>query len=101
MIIAIGLKKSDKEKFILRYLPFCGEYIYLSSYRPIVPASTFDPKSRTPDKHQTVIKVMARDIPVDVPDESLEPHGRLTLDELLNQWDDIRKKLQGLLAEIK
>jgi hypothetical protein len=65
-----------------------------------VQASTLDPKSRTPEKHQTVIKVMERDIPVDVPDESLEPHGRLTLDELLNQWDDIRKKLQGSLVEI-
>ena len=65
-----------------------------------VPASTLDPNSRTPDKYQTVIKVMMRDIPVDVPDESIEPHGRLTLDELLNRWEDIRKKLQGLLAEI-
>ena len=66
-----------------------------------VPASTLVPKSRTPAKHQTVIKVMERDIPVDVPDESLEPHGGLTLGELCSQWDDIRKKLQGLLAEIK
>ena len=66
-----------------------------------VPASTLDAKSRTPDKYQTVIKVMERDIPVDVPEESLEPHGRLTIDELLNQWNDIRKRLQGLLAEIK
>ena len=66
-----------------------------------VPASILDAKSKTPDKFQTVIKVMERDIPVDVPEESLEPHGRLTMDELLNQWNDIRKKLQGLLAEIK
>jgi hypothetical protein len=63
--------------------------------------STLDPGTRTPEKHQTVIKVMERDIPVDVPDESLEPHGGLTLDELCNQWDEIREKLQGLLAEIK
>ena len=66
-----------------------------------VPASTLDPGARTPEKHQTVIKVMERDIPVDVPDENLEPHGDITLDELFNQWDDIRKKLQGSLAEIK
>ena len=64
-------------------------------------ASTLDPKSRTPEKYQTVIKVMTRDIPVDVPDKRMEPHGRLTLDELLNQWVDIRKKLQGLLSEMK
>jgi hypothetical protein len=66
-----------------------------------VPVSSLDPGTRTPEKHQTVIKVMERDIAVDVPDESLEPHGGFTLDELFNQWDDIRKKLQGLLAEIK
>jgi hypothetical protein len=66
-----------------------------------VPVSTLDPGTRTPKKHQTVIKVMERDIPVDVPDESLEPHGGLTLGELCSQWDDIRKKLQDLLAEIK
>jgi len=66
-----------------------------------VPVSTLDPGTRTPEKHQTVIKVMERDIPVDVPDESLEPHGGLTLGEFFSQWDDIRKKLQGLLAEIK
>ena len=65
-----------------------------------VPASTFDPNSKTPEKYQTVIKVMKRDIPVDVPDESVKPHGRLTLDELLSQWDEVRNKLQGLLADI-
>lgn len=65
-----------------------------------VPVSTLDPESRTPEKHQTVIKVMERDIPVDVPDERVQPHGRLTLEVLLKQWDDIRKKLLGLLAEI-
>ncbi len=43
---------------------------------------------------------MERDIPVDVPDESMEPHGRLTLDELLSRWDDVREKLQGFLAGI-
>ncbi len=64
-------------------------------------ASTLDPKSRTPEKYQTVIKVMTRDIPVDVPDKRMEPQGCLTLDELLNQWLDVRKKLQRLLSETK
>ena len=65
-----------------------------------VPASTLDPESRTPEKYQTVIKVMKRDVPVDVPDESVRPNGRLTLDELLSQWNEVRNNLQGLLAEI-
>ena len=66
-----------------------------------VPASTLDPNLRTPEKYQTVIKVMRRDIPVDVPDKRVKPRGREPLDELLHQWDDIRKQLLGLLAEIK
>lgn len=66
-----------------------------------VPTSTLDIKSKIPQKHQTVIKVMERDIAVDVPDESMEPQGSLSLDELLNQWDDIRKKIQRTLSEMK
>jgi len=66
-----------------------------------IPASTLDPEAKTPDKHQTVIKVMQRDIEVDVPHESLEPHGDIALEYLRRQWNDIREKLPGLLAEIK
>ncbi len=65
-----------------------------------VPSPPLDINSRTPEKYQTVIKVMERDIQVDVPHESMEPHGRIALDDLLKQWNDIRENLQGLLAEI-
>ena len=65
-----------------------------------VPTSTIDTSSRTPERHQTVIKVMERDIEVDVPDKSAEPSGRTPLDELLSQWDEIRKNLPRLLDEI-
>jgi len=66
-----------------------------------IPVSRLDPAAKTPEKHQTVIKVMARDIEVDVPHESLEPHGNIALEDLINQWNNIRAKLPGLLAEIK
>jgi hypothetical protein len=66
-----------------------------------IPASTLDPEAKTPEKHQTVIKVMERDIEVDVPHESLEPHGNIALEDLRRQWKNIREKLPGLLAEIK
>ena len=66
-----------------------------------IPATTLDPEAKTPEKHQTVIKVMERDIEVDVPHESLEPHGNIALEDLLIQWNEIREKLPGLLAEIK
>ncbi len=67
--------------------------------------STLDNSLRSPEKYRTVIKVMERDIPVDVPDERAEPQGRLTLDQLLSQWEDIRQKLyeflNGMNAENK
>jgi hypothetical protein len=66
-----------------------------------IPDSTLDPDAKTPEKHQTVIKVMERDIEVDVPHESLEPHGNIALEDLRKQWNDIRKKLPDLLAAIK
>ena len=66
-----------------------------------IPVSTLDPAAQTPEKHQRVIKVMQRDIEVDVPHESLEPQGRIPLADLLSQWNDIRQKLPGLLAQIK
>jgi len=63
-------------------------------------APPFDSKSRSPEKYKTVIKVMERDIPVDVPDERAVPQGRLTANELLSRWEDIRQKLRDFLAGI-
>jgi hypothetical protein len=59
--------------------------------------SILDDKLRSIEKYKTVIKVMERDIPVDVPDPRAEPQGRVTLDKLLDQWEEIRKKLHQLL----
>jgi hypothetical protein len=64
------------------------------------PNPLFDDRSRSPKNFKTVIKVMERDIPVDVPDERAEPHGRFSLAELLSRWPDIQQKLHGRLAEI-
>jgi uncharacterized damage-inducible protein DinB len=63
-------------------------------------ATPFDNKTRSPEKYKTVIKVMERDIPVDVPDESLEPLGCSTLKELLSRWNNVREKLQEFLDGI-
>jgi hypothetical protein len=43
---------------------------------------------------------MTKDIPVDVPDESLEPHGQFSLEELLGRWDDTRKKTRTYIDGI-
>jgi len=51
-------------------------------------APTLDPQDRSAKNFHIVIKVMTKDIPVDVPDESLEPHGQFSLEELLGRWDD-------------
>ena len=64
------------------------------------PIPTFDSESRSPEKYKRVLKVMERDIKVDVPHESMEPRGRLTLEELVSQWDGIREKLQEFLVGV-
>ena len=66
-----------------------------------IPASTLNPASKTPDRYRMVIKVMEEDIEVDVPDKRAEPRGRLTLEELIGKWDDIRDRLSEYLDGIK
>ena len=61
---------------------------------------SFDRTSISPEKYKTVIKVMERDIPVDVPDEILEPQGCSTLQELLSRWNVARDKIRALLEGI-
>jgi hypothetical protein len=63
-------------------------------------STTLDMKAKSPDKYKTVIKVMERDVPVDVPDESMEPSGSISLDALLSQWAGVRNKLRAFLGGI-
>ena len=65
-----------------------------------IPASTLDPGKRSPEKYQIVLKVMQRDVEVDVPHESMEPHGHFGFNELLEKWEGIREKMQRLLEKI-
>jgi hypothetical protein len=65
-----------------------------------IPASSLDPEKRSPEKYQIVLKVMNRDIEVDVPHESMEPHGQFGFRELLDRWENIRKKMQASLENI-
>ena len=43
---------------------------------------------------------MNRDIEVDVPHESMEPQGHYGLGELVDRWEDIRRKIKDLLESI-
>ena len=47
-----------------------------------------------------VMDVLEKDIPVDVPDTSVEPDGSMEFDELTGLWDRERKILCDLLEEI-
>ncbi len=65
--------------------------------------TNLDPQDRSVKNFQVVIKVMERDIPVDVPDESMVPRGEFSLEELLGRWQDVRRKtrayIEGLVSE--
>lgn len=47
-----------------------------------------------------VIDMLEKDIPVDVPDISVEPDGSMELDDLIALWDQERKMLCDLLEDI-
>jgi hypothetical protein len=64
-------------------------------------AVNLDPQDRSAKNFQIVIKVMERDIPVDVPDESMEPHGEFKLEELLDRWDTVRRKTSAYITAIR
>jgi len=70
---------------------------FLNQVSANMPTSSLDPAARSPEKYEVVLKVMKRDIEVDVPHESMEPHGHFGLNELLDKWDGIRKKMHELL----
>ena len=59
-----------------------------------------DPSSRSTKNFHIVIKVMTNDIPVDVPDKSMEPHGRFSLEELLIRWEAARQKAAACIEAI-
>lgn len=66
-------------------------------------AANLNPQDRSAKNFQVVIKVMERDIPVDVPDESMAPHGEFPLEELLARWQDVRRQtrahIEALVSE--
>jgi len=63
-------------------------------------AATLDPQERSAKNYHIVIKVMTRDIPVDVPDESMQPRGQASLEELLERWDATRQKICAYIDAI-
>jgi hypothetical protein len=64
-------------------------------------APTIDPRDRSAKNFNIVIKVMTRDIEVDVPDESMEPHGQFALEDLLGRWNDTRLKTRAYIDGIQ
>ncbi len=63
-------------------------------------AARLDPRDRSAENYHIVMKVMTRDIPVDVPDESMAPRGQFELEELLGRWNDTRKKTRAYIDGI-
>jgi len=73
----------------------------LEQLTAVASAVNLDPQERSAKNFQIVIKVMERDIPVDVPDKSLEPHGEFKLEELLARWEDVRRKTRVYIEAIR
>ncbi|MGD9302247.1 MAG: DinB family protein [Desulfobacterales bacterium] len=63
-------------------------------------ALNLDPRDRSAKNYHIVIKVMTNDIAVDVPDESMEPRGQFSLEDLLVRWKDTRQKTRAYIEGI-
>ena len=74
---------------------------FLEQVTANTPVSSLNSDKRSPKNYQIVLKVMQEDVRVDVPHESMEPHGRFSFAELLSRWDDIREKMRALLEAIE
>ena len=59
-----------------------------------------DRQDRSAKNFNIVINVMERDIPVDVPDDRLEPHGEYKLEDLLDRWKAVRRKTRTYIEGI-
>lgn len=73
---------------------------FLEQVKTNIPVSSLDPEKRSPKNYQIVLKVMRKDVVVDVPHESMEPRGQYSMTELVERWDAIRDKMRVLLEEI-
>ena len=58
------------------------------------------PAPKSPEAFHTVIKVLEKDIPVEVPLPELEPTGAVSLDDLIIRWEAARAGLRQALGEI-
>jgi hypothetical protein len=56
--------------------------------------------SKSPEAFHMVIKVLEKDIPVEVPLPELEPTGAVALDDLIVRWEAARTGLRQALEQI-
>jgi hypothetical protein len=55
---------------------------------------------KSPEAFHMVIKVLEKDIPVEVPLPELEPTGAVSLDDLIGRWEAARTGLRQALEQI-
>ena len=77
-----------------------AEEIMLADIQRTATAGPAGRAPKSPEAFHRVIKVLEKDIPVEVPVPELEPMGGVSLDDLIVRWEAARTGLRQALEEI-
>jgi uncharacterized damage-inducible protein DinB len=76
-----------------------AEEMVLADIRRAGTSGTAGTAPKSPEAFHMVIKVLEKDIPVEVPLPELEPTGAVSLDDLIIRWEAARTGLRQALGE--
>ncbi len=77
-----------------------AEEMLLADIRRTAAAGSAGAAPKSPEAFHMVIKVLEKDIPVEVPPPELEPMGGVPLDDLIVRWEAARTGMWQALEEI-
>jgi uncharacterized damage-inducible protein DinB len=75
------------------------QHLVLAEQRTVPGAGSIsDSDEKNPDMLKVVLKVLDQDVAVDVPDPAMMPGGEAGLEDLIQDWEQVRKRLHEFLA---
>ena len=74
------------------------QHMVLAEQKTVLKArSDLDSEEKNPDMFKMVLQVLDQDLVVDVPDPDMVPDGNATLEDLIQDWEQARKRLLQFL----
>lgn len=108
--LALVQKVRNLEPRLLKHKPEPDRWSILEDFQHLVLAeertalklgSVLDSEEKNPDMVEMVLQVLDQDVIVDVPDPAMLPDGYATLEDLIQDWEESRKRLLRFLEGCK